>query len=299
MILGPIIGLVATATCLPVLIRLARRFGVEDEPDGELKPHAAPTPVLGGIGIAVGTLLGAAFSVPYAEMILGPLAVVFALCVVGLADDLRGLPPGLRFGLQIVGAVVLVFLGHGVGLGSEGIALVGSGVLTVLLFAAVVNTTNMLDGIDGLAGGCSVVSALGFAAAFHFAGDPGATAISLALAAAGLGFLLFNFPPARIFMGDNGSYFLGSVLALLLFRLARDVGVIGLVAGVLIVAVPLLDTVYAVARRLADHASPFAGDRRHAYDRMVQGGLSVRATDLALYGAAALFATIGILLVRG
>jgi UDP-GlcNAc:undecaprenyl-phosphate/decaprenyl-phosphate GlcNAc-1-phosphate transferase len=297
MILAPIIAAIASASSIPVLIRVARRLGCEDQPDGELKPHRVPTPVLGGIGIAVGTALGAALVVPFDDSYLGLILVILALSGIGLIDDLRGLPPGIRLAFQSVAALALVLLEHGMVFGGTSLAIWGSGALTLFLFVAVVNTTNMLDGIDGLCGGCSVISALGFAAAFHSVGDGGAATISLALAGGGVGFLLFNFPPAKIFMGDHGSYFLGSVLALLCFRLAHDAGGFGLAAGLLIVAVPLLDTSYAVTRRISDRVSLFAGDRRHAYDRMMQRGMTVRATALALYAVAAGFASLGALLV--
>lgn len=291
-----LVSFALSAASMAPLIRASRAWGFQDEPDGGLKVHCVPTPVLGGVGIAFAVLCGFTLGQPDGERWVALLSIAMAHGALGLRDDRRGLNAEARLGAQLLAGVLVAMLGGGFVLEEVGASWLAAG-STVVATAALVNATNMLDGIDGLCGGCTLVSALGLGAALYGAGDASGALLAVALAGACAGFLPFNVQPARIFMGDSGSCFLGFILAILLFRLEQAAGLSGLLGGILCVAVPLLDASLTVARRAADGRSPLAGDRNHTYDRMIAHGLSVRLTVGLFWAAAALTTGGGIVVV--
>jgi UDP-GlcNAc:undecaprenyl-phosphate/decaprenyl-phosphate GlcNAc-1-phosphate transferase len=249
-------ALAAAAVATPSAAWLGRRLGVVDRP-GSLKPQEKPIPYLGGIGIFAGLLVGVALSRP---LYVVPLVMALGL---GTADDALELPPGVRMAGQVAIGVVA-------GIVTETRFATG---LSVVLVAAVVvllmNGVNLIDGLDALAGGVTAVAAGGLAIMLH--GDGRVLAAALALSAAG--FLLYNRPPASVYMGDGGAYLLGTALALALasgWAKGRTVDT-GL-ACLLVAAVPAAEVVLAIARRLKNRTPLALGDRGHPYDRLVQRG---------------------------
>lgn len=258
-LLGP---LVITASVTPLMIRVAVRLDVVDRP-GFLKPHSKPVPYLGGVGVALGGFLAMPWVLGTGWPIL-PLALALTL---GLIDDIRELPPSVR----LVGQVLVGVLVWWTTLGGTSLkALVVAVALTVLLM----NAMNFIDGLDGLASGVAAVSLL--ATFLVVPGSWGSSA--LAWAGATTGFLLYNRPPARIFLGDAGSYLLGAVLALHGFAAVFDAPGLGLTsltgtAVVLAVAAyPTVELVSTVVRRLRLGKPLTIGDREHVYDRWVDRG---------------------------
>ncbi|MBI4821012.1 MAG: undecaprenyl/decaprenyl-phosphate alpha-N-acetylglucosaminyl 1-phosphate transferase [Deltaproteobacteria bacterium] len=270
---------------MPALIRAARSLKLVDLPDGRLKTHMSATPVLGGIGIALGATAGAALT-PHAQ--LPVLGAAWVLALLGFLDDRSGLGISIRVGAEAAAGAGLFFVGAAFA-GDVAWALP----LSILAAIGCVNALNMLDGIDGLAGGLAAIAALGFAVVFALLKDLPGASFAIALAAACLGFLVFNFHPARIFMGDCGSYFLGFALFVLLARLQRTSELMGLGAGLLIIGVLVGDSTWAMIRRVRAGRSPFDGDREHLYDRLIERGLSVRKTVLVMYGLALAMASLG------
>ena len=248
-VLALVVALVAT----PVAAAVARRIGVVDRP-GPLKVQRTPVPYLGGVAVFVALAGPLAFTRP---SLLAPLAL---LLVLGLADDLGDLPPRLRLLLEV-----------GIGLVGGAIAPApGSfGVLVTAAFVVgLVNAVNLLDGLDGLAGGVAFASAVGFAVVGGSARLP-----ALALAGALGGFLWFNRPPARIYLGDAGAYMCGGALALLAgLALGNHSGAARWAAIPLLVALPVFDTAIAIVRRRRAGAPLFGGDRSHVYDQLVDRG---------------------------
>jgi UDP-GlcNAc:undecaprenyl-phosphate GlcNAc-1-phosphate transferase len=276
-----VVGVVATATALvatPVAMAVARRLDVVDHP-APLKPQRVPVPYLGGAAVFVAAIVGGAVGRP---LLLLPLGLVLVL---GVADDIVGLPPWPRLaGQAAVGAVVAAVVPTHLP-GALGPVLVV--VVTVLL----INGVNMIDGLDTLAGAVTAVAAGGFA--WLLRAD--ARDLALALVGALVGFLFYNRPPARIYLGDGGSYLLGTALAVLLASAwAPGVRDATGTAGLVLVAVPAAEVLFAVVRRLRGRRSFVLGDRGHPYDRLVTKGWPPLAastgyvgTELAL-GAAAL-----------
>jgi UDP-GlcNAc:undecaprenyl-phosphate GlcNAc-1-phosphate transferase len=268
---GPAVGavaLVVTLAMTPLVIVAATRAGIVDRP-GALKPQTAPVPYLGGIAIFAGIAVGAAVGRP---TVLVPLGA--ALCL-GVADDRFDLAPLIRLAGQLaVGAAVVVTCPvhlHG--------AL--AAIMIVAVTALVINGVNLIDGLDMLAAGVTAVAAAGFAAVLHGSGRQ----LAIALAAALAGFLFFNRPPARVYLGDGGSYLLGTALAVLLAQ-AWGPGVPDHVgtAALALVALPAAEVAFAVIRRVRSHRSLMAGDRGHPYDRLVDRGWPRVAASLAYAG---------------
>lgn len=267
-----VVGVVSAAVALaltPVAMVVARRTGVVDHP-AALKPQETAVPYLGGAAVFVAAVVGGAVGRP---LVLVPLGLVFVL---GLVDDAVHLPPGIRLVGQlatgaVVAAVVRTHLPGALG----PLAVVG---VTVVL----INGVNMVDGLDALAGGVGLVGVLGFATLLR--GDPRDLAVGLGAALAG--FLVYNRPPARIYLGDAGSYLVGTALALLLAEAwAPGHGDAVGVAGLLLVAVPAAEVLFAVIRRVRSRRPVVLGDRGHPYDRLVARGWPVIGASLAYVGA--------------
>lgn len=292
-------GLVAIGTSfctscamLPFILSFARKHKLYD-PFGPLKIHTAPTPRLGGIGITAGLLAGTAVS---AVARAGSVAVYLSLLLVwgaGLIDDLFGLSPWIRLIVQAAAGVVIWLAGWSVPIGHGGWNLMG----TILFIVCFINALNMLDGADGLAAGVSAIVALGFIILTPSHLDAWGTALEFSLLGSCVGFLLFNFPPAKIFMGDSGSTVLGFVLAVLAlnFYRVKSANHVSMLVPLLFAGVPLLDAAFAVVRRLARGISPFAGDREHSYDLLLKCGWSGRNVAFASYALTAMMVTVGLL----
>jgi UDP-GlcNAc:undecaprenyl-phosphate GlcNAc-1-phosphate transferase len=273
LIVAFVCGVVAT----PIAAAVARRYGLVDAP-GALKVHADPVPYLGGVAVF------AALAVPVAaERPLFLLPIGLAL-LLGLTDDRGGVPsPVARLILETgIGVIaVLAIPVHG---------LVDS-LVTVVLVVGMLNAINLLDGVDGLASGVSAVAAAGFA----FVVDGQFHVLALALVGSLLGFLIWNRPPARIYLGDGGSYLVGTALAMLLMVALRDADSLsGSSGAVLFVAVPVADTAVAIVRRLRAGRPLLQGDRGHMYDQLFDRGWDRVAVTAAFIGAQGALVAIGI-----
>jgi UDP-GlcNAc:undecaprenyl-phosphate/decaprenyl-phosphate GlcNAc-1-phosphate transferase len=272
-----------TFVATPLCARVAAAVGLVDRP-GPLKPQARPTPYLGGIGLAGGVALGSAL---YRPWLLVPLAM--ALCL-GTMDDARPLPPMVRLAGELATGVVLASLI------STRFSNALSYVLVTLAAVVLMNGLNLIDGLDALCGGVTLLSAVGFAVILT--GE--ARYLAVGLAGATLAFLVYNRPPARIYLGDGGAYLIGAGLTALL-ALAWGPGqrVHTGVAALVLVALPVAELAFAVLRRARARRSLLQGDRSHPYDQLVRRGWSreqaVWSYDLAglvLLGVAVLVSVV-------
>lgn len=253
MALGTALTVSVVLTGLSRLV--GERIGFVDRPDSDLKTHqGAPVP-LGGVGVLGGLHAGlAALGVWDLGLVVGTVAV-FTL---GLVDDRIGLTPGTRIiGVSLSG-LALAFLSDS----ADGLWV---GMAAIVCVLALVNSVNLLDGIDGLAGAVTSVAAVGVAW-FGSALEVESGWVPLLLAGAIAGFMFFNLPPARVFLGDNGAYVIGVTLAWAVVHNSTD-WISGLVAFGLI-GVPLMDLGATVFRRMQKGRPLFAGDRDHLYDRL-------------------------------
>jgi UDP-GlcNAc:undecaprenyl-phosphate GlcNAc-1-phosphate transferase len=267
-VVGPVAAAVALVAT-PLAMAVARRTGVVDRP-APLKPQRIAVPYLGGTAVFLGAVIGGAEGRP---LLLLPLGLVLAL---GVADDAIQLPPLARLAGQAgVGALVAALVPTHLP-GPLGPVLVVA--VTVLL----INGVNMIDGLDILAGGVTAVAAVAFASLLR----ADARDLALALACSLAGFLFYNRPPARIYLGDGGSYLLGTALAILLASAwAPGARTATGISGLVIVAVPAAEVLFAVVRRLRSGRSLVLGDRGHPYDRLVAKGWPSLGASMAYVGA--------------
>jgi UDP-GlcNAc:undecaprenyl-phosphate/decaprenyl-phosphate GlcNAc-1-phosphate transferase len=262
----------------PIAIATAVRLGVLDRP-GAHKSHTTPTPYLGGIAIVVAVTLSIVLAATVRsasgplDRLGGLLAVAVVIAVVGLVDDLRGLPVVVRFGAQLAVALALWQLG----IRAEVTQLVWLDLaITIVWVVGITNAMNLLDNMDGLSASTAMIAALWFGVLALVNGQVLVAALAFAVAGGAAGFLRDNRPPARIYMGDAGSLFLGVMLAAL--GMLVDLPVAPLMAAaipVLVLTVPVLDTALVVIARVRHGISPFQGGKDHTSHRLVRLGLSV------------------------
>jgi UDP-GlcNAc:undecaprenyl-phosphate/decaprenyl-phosphate GlcNAc-1-phosphate transferase len=284
-----IAAFVAAIATTPLVIGLCSRFALFDQP-GPLKIHTRLVPRLGGLAIAIamsaGMLAGGA-SVQTHALVLAAFAVVW---LTGLLDDLRTLSPLARLAAQLVSAFLVWRGGFGLPLNSAALSMLGTALIVILG----VNSLNFWDGSDGLAAGFAAIAAIAFFSALHRSDRP-AIALACSTAAGCIGFLAFNLPPAKIFMGDSGSTLLGFCLAFLTCDFYRSNRMTLSVATfpVFVCALPLLDAGLAIIRRLRNARAPVLGDRSHFYDLLLARGWSGRAVALTSFATTWILAVLG------
>lgn len=274
--------------------RLALRLQILDKPD-KRKIHAEPVPYLGGIGIfAAFMVYGAVARWLFPEVFPPwfPVAMLSSLILVacGVYDDIKGLSAWVKFPIQILAVLILYYftdvrvsaIGHPFGGWIEFGPF--SVFVTVLWAVLLINAINLIDGMDGLAAGVVGISSFFLFMMKVLAGVPEDGIMALGLAGVCLGFLRYNFSPARIFMGDAGSMFLGFMLAVLsMTETLKGTAVVTMLFPFLVLGIPILDTVSAFLRRLSQGKNPFQGDARHIHHRFLAIGLSDRQTVLVIY----------------
>ncbi len=301
--------LVALAVCavlVPIAIRVSRRTGIVAMPGGR-HAHASPTPLLGGLAMFVGFAVAVLIFVPSSTTRTGVLVVSGLAAVLLIADDRWSVSPGIKFAFQLLVALVAVavfgfvitYFGVPGTDGSPRLEQLGWFAVPVSLFwlIGMQNTVNFLDGVDGLAAGVVVIVSLTLLIAA--AGKDQIEVVQLAGALAGTcaGFLLFNFHPARIFMGDSGAHFLGAALAVIsILGVAKVAVAFALAVPVLALALPIADTAWAIVRRRRVRTSVASPDLEHLHHRLQDLGLDPRQTCYVFYAATAVLGAVGLML---
>jgi UDP-GlcNAc:undecaprenyl-phosphate GlcNAc-1-phosphate transferase len=309
-----LVALAIAWALVPLTERAARRLNVMDYPR-ERSLHERPTPKLGGLAILCGVLVAGVLFLPWAPPTRAILAGAVLIAAVGVLDDVFDMPAGLKLGGQVVAAMIPVF--NGVWVNEFTLPFVGSvqlnevlihdvpvlgnvklgHLLTVLGFVAVINVVNFIDGVDGLAAGVCVISAATFAVIALSLDRPGAGVIGAATAGGALGFLRHGFPPASSFMGDTGSNLLGYLLATVaVVGSLKTNAVVALFFPLIVLAVPILDGGFVIAKRLKYGRPVYAADRSHFHHRMANIGFSQRRTLVYLYGWALVLAGLALAL---
>jgi UDP-GlcNAc:undecaprenyl-phosphate/decaprenyl-phosphate GlcNAc-1-phosphate transferase len=283
-----LVAFAAAAALTPIVARVARRVGAVDDVKARGLAREA-TPLLGGIAIFAGALIAALIFMPDDERTRGILVAAALITLLGAWDDVRDLPPGAKLVGQVVAALVLVNAGVVVEnitfpfLGALDFGDVG-GPLTVLGLVAVMNVVNFSDGVDGLAAGVCAISSVAFAIIAFDLGRDAAGVLAAITAGAALGFLVHNFHPASVFMGDCGSNLLGLLLgAVIVEGSLKTNALVALVVPLVVLAVPFLDTGFVVMKRLKYRRPVYRGDSNHFHHRFHRIGFSQRRTVLYLY----------------
>ncbi len=297
-LLSSTFAFLVTFFAIPVIIEVARRKKLFDEPD-ERKVHKMVIPTLGGLGIFGGfilaTLIGAPVGSNELQYFVAAAIVIFFL---GIKDDILVLSVVKKFIGQLIAAGIIIKFGgvqitnmHGF-LGITVIPEMASIVLTLFTIIVIINSFNLIDGVDGLAGSLGLLTALIFGAYFYYTGNLLYAVMAFSLAGSLVGFLIYNFSPAKIFMGDTGSLLIGlvnSIMVIKFINIADSATTNFPIAaapaiGFAILIVPLFDTLRVFAFRIINRRSPFSPDRNHVHHFLLELGYSHRKITLLCVG---------------
>lgn len=302
---------------MPTLIKVARIKQLVDEPGNDRKLHHRSIPNVGGVMIFAATLftsLGWLTILDVDFQYLRPWLVVLSAAVpiffMGLKDDVMGISPLKKLGIHIMIGFMIIVLSdiriesfYGI-FGVETLPLFVSYFFTLFVYVVIVNSINLIDGIDGLAGGWGVIAMASFAFWFYLTGQPGAAIVATSLGGSLLGFLIFNFHPARIFMGDSGSLIIGLITFVLAVKVIETpishlpdslLGVSKPVVAMGILAYPLVDTIRVFFLRVLKGLSPFSPDNLHIHHVLIGRGLGHRKTSILVWVWSVFFSMISFL----
>lgn len=314
----------------PVAVKLAPVIGAVDIPKDGRRMHTKPMPRFGGMAIFIGAISASIWvtwwgwpilSRQFEEMsamimpqpvnhMVGVILGGVLIYALGVIDDLRGMPAKVKFLGQIIIACVPYGFGvriqfvtnhFGTSFGDSHSYFAGTVcfIITIIWIVGITNTVNLIDGLDGLAGGVSAISSLCLAYTAYIHGSYLPALGMLALAGAALGFLPYNFHPAKIFMGDGGSLFLGFMLATLsIVGPVKSATIMAVIIPVLVLGVPIFDTAFAILRRLINHRPIMEADKGHLHHRLMASGMGQRRTVLTLYGISGVMGVAAVLFSR-
>lgn len=290
----------------PVAIKIAPLIGAVDIPKDNRRMHTKPMPRFGGMAIYIGIIGAMLIFMPMDTKLLGVIAGGTLIFIVGIIDDLKGMPAKVKLLCQIVCALILFQfsvrisgMANPFGDGYIVFPWVISLLITVVWIVGITNTVNLIDGLDGLAGGVAFIASLCIAYTAYISHYPTVSIAMLAIAGGALGFLPYNFNPAKIFMGDGGSLFLGFMLAgLSVMTPVKGATMLAMVVPVLVLALPIFDTAFAILRRVVNKRPIMEADKGHLHHRIMAVGLGQRRTVLTLYGISGVMGVAAILMSR-
>ncbi len=278
-----------TVSLIPMMMRLADKYQVVDLPNPR-KVHIHPVPRIGGLAMAIGVFIPIIFWALASEFVRAFIAATSLLVVFGFIDDMKGLGYQAKFGGQILAAMIIIFYG-GLRISSLGSLLPRDMqlaewleiALTLVSIVGVTNAVNLADGLDGLAGGISLLSfcCIGYLA--YLDGSNTVLLITMAVAGAIFGFLRFNTHPASLFMGDTGSQLLGFSAIVLAIKTTQGNTPLSPVLPLIILGLPVLDTLTVMVHRISRGKSPFAPDKNHFHHRLINFGLSHSEAVFVIY----------------
>ncbi len=281
-----ITSFLVTLTLIPVVIRVFKSINVLDKPDSR-KIHSIETPSLGGIAMFVGLILALLFSVPFLELANEKffLAGIILIFLLGVRDDLSSLQANHKLIVQLFAACLVVFLMDIKISGLNGLFGVNSfgwyfdEIFTIIVIAIMTNAFNLIDGIDGLAGSIGLLISIIFCFLFTYVGDQFSAVIALGISGATLAFLIYNWYPSKVFMGDTGSMMLGFILTVLFIRfLSIPADITGQVSPVALVlslfVLPTYDTLRVFMIRFFTGKHPLSPDRNHIHHVMLKLGFN-------------------------
>ncbi|MCU9612996.1 undecaprenyl/decaprenyl-phosphate alpha-N-acetylglucosaminyl 1-phosphate transferase [Caldibacillus lycopersici] len=279
----------------PFIIKLSKKLGIVDKPN-ERKVHSRDLPLLGGLAIFISFLIGVLAVSPdhvvHYSLLLGSLVII----VIGIIDDKYEIRASTKFIGQLVAAGIVIFFGDVqvgyINLPFGGVLDFGflSIPITFLWIIGVTNAINLIDGLDGLSAGVSAIALIAIAGMAFIMNDIYVLTIAVLLVGSILGFLPYNFHPAKIFMGDTGALFLGFMIAVLSLLGFKNITFISFIVPILILGVPLSDTIFAIIRRIVNKKPFFAPDKAHLHHCLLKLGFSHRQTVILIYSISAMFA---------
>lgn len=294
--------------CTPFAIWLAKRIGAVDVPKDERRMHTKPIPRFGGFAIYLGTILPILLFLPSNEQLWGVVISGTLMYFVGVYDDIKGMPAKSKLAAQILCACILFIFSIRItgmtnflpfGDSFFHFPFIISLLVTVVWIVGITNTINLIDGLDGLAAGISMIACLSIAYTAFLHERYETCLIMLTMAGAALGFLPYNFHPAKIFMGDGGSLFLGVMLAgvsIMGDTPLKSTTVIATIVPMFVLALPIFDTAFAILRRMMNKRPIMEADKGHLHHRIMAVGLGQKRTVLTLYSISGIMGVAAILM---
>ena len=308
-IISAFLAFIITYFAIPVIIQIAKSKKLFDEPD-ERKVHKAVIPTLGGLGIFAGFILATLMGAPDAPDLKYFAAATIVIFFLGLKDDILILSANKKLIGQLIAAFIIMKFGniyindmHGF-LGINTIPYYASIFLTIFTIIVITNAFNLIDGIDGLAGSLGFITSFIFGAYFYYANELTYAVMAISLSSAIFAFLIYNFSPAKIFMGDTGSLIIGLINSILVIKFITVAGVQGQpfslhaapALGFAVLIVPLFDTLRVFGLRILDRRSPFSPDRIHVHHYLLDLGFSHKKITYSLSAATVSFITLAFIL---
>jgi len=297
-----VVALIST----PVVRSLAFRVGAVDVPKDNRRMHKHPIPRMGGLAIFFGFILSVLMFSKLDDQLRSMLLGAVIIVILGIFDDIYALSAKLKFVVQILAALIAVFGGHRIDFlsninifSSEPFWELGwlSVPISVIWIVGITNAVNLIDGLDGLACGVSTISSMTLLVIALIVAEPDVAILTAALAGACLGFLPYNLNPAKIFMGDTGSTFLGFILATVSIQgLFKFYTIISFAVPFLMLGLPIFDTAFAILRRVARGQSPMSPDRGHIHHRLIDMGFSQKQAVATLYIVSAILGLSAVVL---
>lgn len=307
-LIGGIFAFIVTLLVIPVIILVAKKKKLYDEPDDKRKLHKQPIPSLGGLGMFIGFILSILLTVnfskeaPEFQFYVAALLLIFFL---GIKDDIMIISPAKKFAGQLIAAGILIYKAnliisdmHGF-LGFHAIPVEASYVLTVFAIVVIINAFNLIDGVDGLAGGIGLISSLVFGIFFSVNGNIPYAVLGFSFAGSLLAFLYYNFHPAKIFMGDTGSLMIGLINTILVIKFIQTGATYtnypihaAPAVGFGILFLPLMDTLRVFGLRIMNGRSPFSPDRTHVHHLLLNRGFSHKQVTLICVGVSVVVSVV-------
>lgn len=300
-----LVALAVTFVLTPVVKNFAIRIGAVDKPDAR-KVHHGLIPRLGGLAIYVGFMVSVIATIGFTYEMVGIMVGATFLIAVGIADDVYSLPPKVKLLGQIIAAAIPVVIFN---INIEWIDVPRLGIiylpeiislpLTIFWIIGFVNTVNLIDGLDGLAAGIATIASIAIALLAFQMGQWVAAAAMIAMTGACLAFLQYNFNPAKIFMGDTGSMFLGYIIsAVSVMGSMKTVATAVLIVPLLALTVPITDTLLAIVRRKSSGVPIFSPDKNHLHHRLLAKGLNQKQVVLVMYALTAFFSCTALIVIH-
>ncbi len=305
---GPFFVALAVAVVItPISIRIAPKIGAVDIPRDERRMHNKPMPRFGGLAMYVGLMVALLVFAAHDDDVHKIMVGCTLIYIVGFVDDLKNLRPLVKFTGQVICALVLYlqgirieFITNYFGIDNIIFGDISCLLITIFWIVAITNAMNLIDGLDGLAAGISAISALciGYVAYIH--GQYLTTMGMMVIAGAALGFLPYNFHPAKTFMGDSGSELLGyAIAAFSILGTVKSATMVVVIIPALVLGLPIFDTVFAIIRRIAKRQSIGTADKEHLHHRIMRAGYGQRRSVMLMYCISGIMGVVAVLYSRG
>lgn len=302
-----LVALAVSILVTPVAIRLAPKIGAVDIPLDNRRMHTKTMPRFGGLAIFAGSTAAMLIFLKFDPRVVTIVMGGVLIYILGVIDDIKHLSAKVKFlGQTFVALIMYVngirieFLTNFLGEGNSQLGDVLCFIITMVWIVGITNTVNLIDGLDGLAAGTAAIASLCIAYTAYIHGTYLAAGAMLALAGATLGFLPYNFYPAKIFMGDGGSLYLGFMLATLsVLGTVKSATLVTMIIPVLVLGVPIFDTFFAIFRRFVNKRPIMEADKGHLHHRLMKLGYGQRRATLMLYGITAIMGVAAVLFSRG